>query len=417
MIDQEQMEAVKKELEKNNLKIINENENKLGEGTYGTVFEVQDTHNPKKTYAAKIIIGDKNKEKYVKDFRGVNIIKINKEIPIEKKDIYITIMELSTFGDLRKLYFRIDKTENGNKENKSFLNIEKNKKILKEPFLENFGDNLTRFFAKQLVTALKTFNQGNIVHFDIKPLNILLFPNLEIKLIDFGLLKKLDDSKTKKYISGGTPGYVTPEYYYNYKSKEPMDDESLKKQDYFAVGATIFFLKYGKKMLSYNGYPMRKENIENKTSYSRQKQETKAQEEKINPNIQVKSAKELTGDVIIFSLENVMNFIKMQKYQDKDFDEFLCKLIQFKPEDRPDFEHIIRNKWLNKNSEELDIISKINISDESNLILELQKSDFLINKKRNYRKVFDEKNKLDDIKYVNNKKGKFKFVKKKLNKK
>ena len=30
----------------------------------------------------------------------------------------------------------------------------------------------------------------------------------------------------------------------------------------------------------------------------------------------------------------------MQKYQDKNFDEFLCKLIQFKPEDRPDFEHI-----------------------------------------------------------------------------
>ena len=85
MIDQEQMEAVKEKLKKNNLKIIDENENKLGEGTYGTVFEVQDTHNPKKTYAAKIIIGDKNKEKYVNDFRGVNIIKINKEIPIEKK--------------------------------------------------------------------------------------------------------------------------------------------------------------------------------------------------------------------------------------------------------------------------------------------------------------------------------------------
>ena len=107
----------------------------------------------------------------------------------------------------------------------------------------------------------------------------------------------------------------------------------------------------------------------------------------------------------------------MQKYQDKDFDKFLCKLIQFKPEDRQDIEHIIRNKWLNKNSEELDIIKKKKILDEANLILELQKSDFLINKKRNYRKVFDEKNKLDDIKYLNNKKGKFKFGKKKLNKK
>ena len=108
-----------------------------------------------------------------------------------------------------------------------------------------------------------------------------------------------------------------------------------------------------------------------------------------------------------------MNFIKRQKFQDKDFDDFLCSLIQFKPKDRPTFEKILRNKWLNKNTEEIDKIAKINSFDESNLLLELQKSDFLINNVEKNRKEFDEKNESDNKEYINNKKGKFKFGEKK----
>ena len=422
MVDEVKMREVREVLNKNNLVIMDEDKNKLGKGGYGTVFEVRDKKNEKMTYAAKVIIVDSEDiKKIVKEFRGVNIIKINKEIETEDKKIYIVIMELSTMGDLTKLYFKIEKTSDGEKKNLSFLTLEEEKKIFKQPFLEKFGDNLTRFFVKQMISALKTFYQGNLVHFDIKPLNILLFKNLEIKLIDFGFLKRLDDPDTKKRIPGGTPGYVSPEYYYNYKLKGDLDDESLRKQDYFAIGATIYFLKYGKEMLDYKAYPRRiddiinnnNQNNNNQNNRSRQQEETMEEEHKAK--IKIKSSKELTGDVLIYSLDKAMYDIKSQKFQDKDFDEFLCQLIQFKPKDRPDFEHIIRNKWLNKNLEEIDKISKINSFDESNLILELQKSDFLINNSRKYRKNFDEKNELDNINYKNNKKGKFKFGKRKKN--
>ena len=422
MVDEVKMREVREVLNKNNLVIMDEDKNKLGKGGYGTVFEVRDKKNEKMTYAAKVIIVDSEDiKKIVKEFRGVNIIKINKEIETEDKKIYIIIMELSTMGDLTKLYFKIEKTSDGEKKNLSFLTLEEEKKIFKQPFLEKFGDNLTRFFVKQMISALKTFYQGNLVHFDIKPLNILLFKNLEIKLIDFGFLKRLDDPDTKKRIPGGTPGYVSPEYYYNYKLKGDLDDESLRKQDYFAIGATIYFLKYGKEMLDYKAYPRRiddiinnnNQNNNNQNNRSRQQEETMEEEHKAK--IKIKSSKELTGDVLIYSLDKAMYDIKSQKFQDKDFDEFLCQLIQFKPKDRPDFEHIIRNKWLNKNLEEIDKISKINSFDESNLILELQKSDFLINNSRKYRKNFDEKNELDNINYKNNKKGKFKFGKRKKN--
>ena len=449
MVDEVKMREVREVLNKNNLVIMDEDKNKLGKGGYGTVFEVRDKKNEKMTYAAKVIIVDSDDiKKIVKEFRGVNIIKINKEIETEDKKIYIVIMELSTMGDLTKLYFKIEKTSDGEKKNLSFLTLEEEKKIFKQPFLEKFGDNLTRFFVKQMISALKTFYQGNLVHFDIKPLNILLFKNLEIKLIDFGFLKRLDDADTKKRIPGGTPGYVSPEYYYNYKLKGELDDESLRKQDYFAIGATIYFLKYGKEMLDYKAYPRKindinnnnqnnndqnnnnnqnnnnqnnrnrhinnnNQNNNNQNNRNRQQEETREEDNKAK--IKIKSSKELTGDVLIYSLDKAMYDIKSQKFQDKDFDEFLCQLIQFKPKDRPDFEHIIRNKWLNKNLEEIDKISKINSFDESNLILELQKSDFLINNSRKYRKNFDEKNELDNINYKNNKKGKFKFGKRKKN--
>ena len=426
MVDEVKMREVREVLNKNNLVIIDEDKNKLGKGGYGTVFEVRDKKNEKMTYAAKVIILDgEDIKKIVKEFRGVNIIKINKEIETEDKKIYIIIMELSTMGDLTKLYYKIEKTSDDEKKNLSFLTLEEEKKIFKQPFLEKFGDNLTRFFVKQMISALKTFYQGNLVHFDIKPLNIVLFKNLEIKLIDFGFLKRLDDPDTKKRIPGGTPGYVSPEYYYNYKLKGELDDESLRKQDYFAIGATIYFLKYGKEMLDYKAYPRKindinnnnqnnnNQNNNNQNNRNRQQEETMKEEHKAK--IKIKSSKELTGDVLIYSLDKAMYDIKSQKFQDKDFDEFLCQLIQFKPKDRPDFEHIIRNKWLNKNLEEIDKISKINSFDESNLILELQKSDFLINNSRKYRKNFDEKNELDNINYKNNKKGKFKFGKRKKN--
>ena len=106
--------------------------------------------------------------------------------------------------------------------------------------------------------------------------------------------------------------------------------------------------------------------------------------------------------------------IRKQKYQDKDFNDFLCNLIQFKPKDRLNFEQIIRNKWLNKNKKEIKKINYINQSNENNLILELEKSDFLINNIQCYRKKkFDEKYNYENKikKYKQLKKGKFKFGK------
>ena len=114
------------------------------------------------------------------------------------------------------------------------------------------------------------------------------------------------------------------------------------------------------------------------------------------------------------SIDKGLNRIKTEKYQDKDFSDFLCSLIQFKPYERANFESIIRNKWLNKNKKEINKILNINLADEDNIVLELRKSDFLINNTKSYRnEKFDERynNEKENKKYKQVRKGKFKFGK------
>ena len=363
----------KDELSQEDYKIIKEicEENKLefkkylGKGAFGVVVKANEKNNPNKAYAIKIIFLNKlekgvNYEEYM-EFRGQNIVKImGKKTDLEKCYHYY-IMECSELGSLSSL-------------KNDLINIE-NSKISGDSFLEKVGNNLLRFFAKQIIKGIKTFYEGNLVHFDIKPNNILIFQGMQIKLIDFSFLMPI--KKDQDLIRGGTPGYVTPEYYLGNK----LEKSILNKQDYFAIGVVLYYLKYGEKMLNY---------VEEKS------------EKLINKGY-------INSTMVVDLISIAINKIKSKKYQDKSFTDFLISLIQYKPEDRPEFEKIYRNKWLNKNSQEIKKINDIYSSDEGNMVFELQKSDFLIE----HKKYFDIDNKDDINKYKIVKKGKFKFLKKK----
>ena len=158
------------------------------------------------------------------------------------------------------------------------------------------------------------------------------------------MIWKKKNNEKYVHLSGGTHGYLIPEYF-----ESLMTQQVSKTQDYFSLGATIYYLKYGKIMLNYEV---------DKNDYKK------------------------VSDNIIDLLQDVIDKIKTTKKFDKYFISFICSLIQYKGEDRPTFEKIYRNKWLNKDADKIDEIFVGFQNDEEKLIMELQKKDYLITKEK-----------------------------------
>ena len=306
----------------------------LGKGAFG---EVRDIKYKSRVMAGKLI---EKEDKEVSeelslsvDLRGNNIIKTNKIISKQYKNKFydLIIMDKAVLRDIGKL-------------NEFFHNHNLLKLIFEKPFDESAGNFLLRFYARQVIRRYDIFDRNDFGHFDIKPENLLVTINLVIKLSDFSLLKVLKDNMK---LPGGTQGFMTQEYYVEkYFSKG-----NAKKQDYFALGSCLFILKYGIQMLKFKKY----------------------------------DDKKMCADRIVDLLQRNIMFIKTKKESDKDFKDFLISLIQYKPEQRPSFEQIYRDKWLNKDSEELNHTIMAFESDEEKLIMELQKKRFF-NKSRKKNK-------------------------------
>ena len=79
---------------------------------------------------------------------------------------------------------------------------------------------------QQLLSALQHCHQRGIVHRDLKPENLLFDSNMNIKLTDFGLSNKCDDSGQMDTICG-TPPYSAPEIFLGQSYGPAVDVWSL----------------------------------------------------------------------------------------------------------------------------------------------------------------------------------------------
>jgi serine/threonine-protein kinase len=86
---------------------------------------------------------------------------------------------------------------------------------LREPVkVENFLK-----VAAQAAEALESAHREGIVHCDIKPENIMITPEGAVKVLDFGVAKRLprsDESTTMERGQSGTPSYMAPEVLLNH---------------------------------------------------------------------------------------------------------------------------------------------------------------------------------------------------------
>eukprot|EP01017_Pseudomicrothorax_dubius_P013351 TRINITY_DN15838_c0_g1_i1.p1 TRINITY_DN15838_c0_g1~~TRINITY_DN15838_c0_g1_i1.p1 ORF type:complete len:628 (-),score=122.88 TRINITY_DN15838_c0_g1_i1:27-1910(-) len=108
------------------------------------------------------------------------------------------------------------------------------------------------FYIHQLISAVAHVHSHNIMHRDIKLLNILFLDEvkpLRLKLVDFGLATDVD-AVPYLYSKCGTPGYVAPEIF-----KVKPNDKYDAICDVFSLGVIFYIMITGKLLfegVSYN---------------------------------------------------------------------------------------------------------------------------------------------------------------------
>jgi eukaryotic-like serine/threonine-protein kinase len=89
----------------------------------------------------------------------------------------------------------------------------------------------------QVLDALASAHEEGVVHQDVKPANIMLTPDMRVKVADFGICRFVNMEVTITTSSMGTPNYMSPEQCRG----GPVDGRS----DLFAAGATLFEMVAG----------------------------------------------------------------------------------------------------------------------------------------------------------------------------
>ncbi|KAL3043300.1 hypothetical protein OYC64_003214 [Pagothenia borchgrevinki] len=105
---------------------------------------------------------------------------------------------------------------------------------------ENLLESEAIEFMEQILKGLGFMHSKNIVHFDLKPENIMLSdrvaPHPNIKLIDFGLAHRFHQGEEYRS-SSGTPQYIAPEVI----TSDPLSTAA----DMWSIGVITFILLSG----------------------------------------------------------------------------------------------------------------------------------------------------------------------------
>ena len=94
--------------------------------------------------------------------------------------------------------------------------------------------------VRQVGRALAVAHAEGLVHRDIKPDNVMLTSRGEVKIVDLGIAKRVDEdtSLTQSGTSIGTPHYISPE---QIRGQKDID----ARADVYSLGATFYHLVTG----------------------------------------------------------------------------------------------------------------------------------------------------------------------------
>ena len=112
---------------------------------------------------------------------------------------------------------------------KNYCNYKQEKK-------QAFPEDTVKFYAAQIVLAIGELHSTGIVHRDLKLENVMIDDKGFVKVIDYGLAKKLDSNqKTLSHV--GTAEYKGPEML--------MKRGHDKRIDWWTVGILTYEMRFG----------------------------------------------------------------------------------------------------------------------------------------------------------------------------
>jgi len=97
-------------------------------------------------------------------------------------------------------------------------------------------------WARQLMEALAHCHEQGVIHRDVKPQNVIVTPQGQAVLVDFGLAKLVDpdNPRTRTVMQGlGTPEYAPPEQY------DTRRGHTDPRTDVYSLGATLYHALVG----------------------------------------------------------------------------------------------------------------------------------------------------------------------------
>ena len=183
---------------------------------------------------AIIIIKVMEKEKNI----GNNMTEVNIILRLRHKNI------ITTYG------FSVGKSNKYN-----FIMMEKGKNDLRDFHNKTLkrrisSESLLNFITFQIIKGLFYLYRNNVVHYDLKPQNIIINEYLEVKIIDFSVSKYIGDIKTEEVQLHyrGTSYYMAPEVIKTKKIKL----KDYHKIDLFSLGVMLYTLAFGERPFNIN---------------------------------------------------------------------------------------------------------------------------------------------------------------------
>ena len=196
----------------------------VGEGAYGIVYKCRNKETDKFVAIKKFKeIEDKLVQKTMKrELKMLQMLKHDNVVDFQEAFIY------------KENLFLV------------FEYVEKNLLEVLEKFPEGLNPKLIRSFVFQMCKAVHYLHTKNIIHRDVKPENLLVDENMNLKLCDFGFARKISLNEENNHVDAMTD-YVATRWY---RSPELLLSNGIygPEVDYWAIGCIMGELADGNPM-------------------------------------------------------------------------------------------------------------------------------------------------------------------------